>query len=75
MAAGSAMEQPLWLLVPWAVFALALGFKFWRITALVRQHLLAGPSGTEQVRQQLERIWLKDPASAGERGWRNERTT
>ena len=69
------MEQPLWLLVPWAVFALALGFKFWRVTALVRQHLLASPASTEQVRQRLERIWLKDPAAAGERGRPNERPT
>jgi len=28
-AAGGVMEQPLWMLVPWAVFAVAAGIKFW----------------------------------------------
>lgn len=61
-------SHPLWLLLPWAVFALAAGFRFWRITTLFRRHLLGAPArtapsrseafNTEQFRQSLERIWL-----------------
>ena len=48
----------LWLLVPWAVFALAAGVKFWRLTRPFRRKL-AEPS-TEQVRAALERRWEAD---------------
>ncbi len=58
------MSNPLWMLVPWLVFALAAGIKFWRLTALFRKHLLGVPSSTEQVRQNLERIWEKDQQAA-----------
>ena len=34
--------HPLWMLAPWAVFALAAGVKFWRITAVFRKRGLAG---------------------------------
>jgi len=54
------MDNPLWMLVPWAVFALAAGLKFWRITTLFRRNLLGVPSRTERFRQALERIWAKD---------------
>ena len=54
------MDNPLWMLVPWAVFALAAGLKFWRITNLFRRNLLSVPSRTERFRQVLERIWAKD---------------
>ena len=54
------MDNPLWMLVPWAVFALAAGLKFWRITNLFRRNLLGVPSRTEHFRQVLERIWAKD---------------
>jgi hypothetical protein len=47
-------HNPLWMLMPWAVFALAVGVKFWRITAVFRRRNLAS---TEQARQALERIW------------------
>ena len=57
---GSVMDNPLWKLVPWAVFAVAAGLKFWRITTLFRKHLLGVPSRTELSRQALERIWIKD---------------
>jgi len=59
-AAGGVMEQPIWMLVPWAVFAVAAGIKFWRLTAGFRKHLLGVPSRTERLRQTLERIWAKD---------------
>ena len=54
------MDNPLWMLVPWAVFALAAGLKCWRITNLFRRNLLGVPSRTERFRQVLERIWAKD---------------
>ena len=54
------MNTPLWMLVPWAVFALAAGVKFWRLTALFRKRVLGIPSRTEQDRRNLERIWAKD---------------
>ena len=57
---GQAMDNPLWMLVPWAVFAVAAGLKFWRITTLFRRHLLGSPSRTERFRQSLERIWQRD---------------
>jgi hypothetical protein len=57
---GSVMDNPLWMLAPWAVFAVAAGLKFWRITTLFRKHLLGIPSRTERFRQGLERTWIKD---------------
>jgi len=51
---------PLWMLLPWAVFAVAAGLKFWKLTALFRKHLLGIPSRTERFRQGLERNWAKD---------------
>jgi hypothetical protein len=58
-AASSVMSNPLWMLVPWLVFAVAAGIKFWRLTALFRKHLLGFPSRTERLRQMLERIWAR----------------
>jgi hypothetical protein len=60
VGADQAMNNPLWMLVPWLVCALAAGVKFWRLTALFRKHLLGIPSRTERLRQTLERIWQKD---------------
>lgn len=53
-------NHPIWMLVPWAVFALAAGIKFWRLGAIFRRHLLAPPTSTERFRQALERHWRKD---------------
>jgi hypothetical protein len=50
--------------VPWAVFAIALGLKFWRLTSLMRRQLHPAPTSTEQARQQLERLWQKDQQAA-----------
>jgi hypothetical protein len=47
------------MLVPWAVFAVAAGIKFWRLTALFRKGVLSRPTGSERFRQSLERIWTK----------------
>jgi len=51
-------------LVPWAVFAIGAGLKFWRLTSLIRKHLLGVPSQTERFRRRLERIWIKDQQAA-----------
>jgi len=52
------------MLVPWLVFALAVGIKFWRLTALFRKHLLGVPSRTERLKEMLERIWEKEQQQA-----------
>ena len=61
MGVEQVMHNPLWMLVPWAVFALAAGVKFWRLTSLFRRRVQSTHSGTERVRQSLERIWAKRP--------------
>jgi hypothetical protein len=53
------MERPVWILLPWAIFALAMGLKVWRLYWAVRRS--AWPAvGVEPFRQSLERIWAKD---------------
>lgn len=54
------MGNPLWMLLPWAVFAIAALIKFWRLTRVFRRQLTPGSSPTERVRQQLERNWRND---------------
>ncbi len=58
------MNHPLWMLVPWAVFAVAAGLKFWRLGLLLRRNRLGTPATTEQMRQALERSWAKDQQAA-----------
>jgi hypothetical protein len=69
------MEQPLWMLVPWAVFSLAVAFKFWRFTSLVRRHLGPAVNSTERARQRLERLWRHDqqPEAGGGASGRESR--
>jgi len=57
------MTNPLWMLVPWAVFAVAAGVKFWRLTSAWRQRRM-NSKDTDQVRRSLERIWQKDQKAA-----------
>ena len=47
------MTSQLWLLVPWCVFALAAGLKFWRLTQPFRQERRSA----ESIRAALERQW------------------
>jgi hypothetical protein len=49
--------NPLRLLAPWAIFAVAAGVKFWRITAVFRRRTQSRVSSTDQFRESLERIW------------------
>jgi hypothetical protein len=58
------MYQPLWMLVPWTVFAIAAGLKFWRITSLFRRQLKPAPTSIEQARHRLERLWKRDQQAA-----------
>ena len=37
LASNDLMENPIWMLVPWAVFAVALGIKAWRFAAVLRR--------------------------------------
>ncbi len=55
---GGVMSNPLWMLVPWAVFAFAGGVKIWRLTSAWRQRG-TNNKNPEQFRQSLERIWAK----------------
>ena len=54
-------HSELWILVPWAVFALAAAVKFWRFRRLLQR---LRPRSTEQMRQSLERIWQRDQQAA-----------
>ena len=57
-AAVGVMSNPLWMLVPWAVFAVAAGVKFWRLTSAWRQRG-TNNKNPEQFRRSLERIWAR----------------
>ena len=57
------MTNPIWMLVPWAVFAVAAGVKFWRLTSAWRQRGM-NSKDTDQFRRSLERIWQKDKKAA-----------
>jgi hypothetical protein len=54
------MTNPLWMLVPWAVFALAAGVKFWRLTSAWRQRGTNREVSADHFRKSLERIWAQD---------------
>ncbi len=45
-------HHPLWMLLPWTVFAVGAALQFWRLTRAFRS--------SDRIRQRLERIWLKD---------------
>ena len=51
--------HPLWMLAPWAVFAVAAGVKFWRITAAFRRRGQSRVFSVDQFRETLERIWAQ----------------
>mgnify|MGYP006273819105 CR=1 FL=1 len=58
-AENALMENPLWMLVPWALVAVAAGVQFWRLTRVFCQRVLSTTTSTERFRQTLERIWAK----------------
>lgn len=53
-------DHPLLLLVPWAVFAMAVGLKLWRLGTLIRRRVVNHPARTERFRQSLERLWERE---------------
>jgi hypothetical protein len=58
------MEHPLSMLVAWAVFSLAVAFKIWRFSSLIRSQLRPAPTPIDQARQRLERLWQRDQQTA-----------
>ena len=70
----SVIDNPLWMLLPWAVFAVADGLKFWRLTALPAWHPITtrtlqagtgadlGKGATNSIEAQWLRLYLRDGA-------------
>ena len=54
------MNHPELLLVPWAVFAVALALKFMKFGKALKRHLIDPTPSTDQFRQSLERIWAQE---------------
>ena len=54
------MNHPELLLVPWAVFAVALALKVLKFGKALKRHLIAPTPSTDQFRQILERIWEQE---------------
>jgi hypothetical protein len=54
------MNHPEWILVPWAVFAVALALKVLKFGKALKRHLIAPTPSTDQIRQILERIWEQE---------------
>ena len=54
------MTHPGWILVPWAVFAVALALKVLKFGKALKGHLSAPTPSTDQFRQILERIWAQE---------------
>ena len=58
------MIHPGWILVPWAVFAVALALKVFRFGKALKRHLNAPTPSPDQFRQSLERIWVQGQKGA-----------
>ena len=58
------MTNPLWILVPWAVFAVALVLKVLKFGSALKRHLNAPTPSIDQFRQSLERIWAQGQKGA-----------
>ena len=58
------LHDPRWILVAWAVVAVASALRFWRLTGPFRSKLKAQQRleslNPDQVRASLERSWLKN---------------
>jgi hypothetical protein len=57
-------SNQLLILLPWSVFALAAGLKFWQVSRWLRRPRLVQPTNTEQIRASLERIWQRQQNAA-----------
>jgi hypothetical protein len=62
------MDQPIWLLVPWLVFAVAAALKAWKIGRLINNQLRSQRRdtswGIERFRAELELGWRRGQQSA-----------
>jgi uncharacterized membrane protein len=58
------MNHPELILVPWAVFAVAIALKVLKFGKALKRHLIAPTPSTVQFRQSLERIWEKEQKGA-----------
>ena len=67
------MDQPIWLLVPWLVFAIAAVLKAWKIGRLINTRLINNQLrsqrrdtswGIERFRAELELGWRRGQQSA-----------
>ena len=67
------MDQPIWLLVPWLVFAMAAVLKAWKIGRLINNRLINNQlhsqrrdtaGGLERFRAELELGWQRSQQSA-----------
>jgi hypothetical protein len=67
------MDQPIWLLVPWLVFAIAAVLKAWKIGRLINNRLINNQLrsqrrdtavGIERFRAELELGWRRGQQSA-----------
>ncbi len=67
------MDQPIWLLVPWLVFAVAAALKAWKIGRLVNNRLIDNQlrsqrrdttGGMERFRAELELGWRRSQQNA-----------
>jgi len=54
------MNHPELLLVPWAVFAVALALKVLKFGKALKRHLNTPTLSSDQFRQSLERIWEQE---------------
>jgi hypothetical protein len=62
------MDQPIWLLAPWLVFAVAAVLKAWKIGRLINNQLRSQrrhtAGGIERFRAELELGWRRSQQSA-----------
>ena len=67
------MDQPIWLLVPWLVFAIAAVLKAWKSGRLINNRLINNQlhsqrrdtaGGLERFRAELELGWQRSQQSA-----------
>ena len=49
------MAHPIGLLLPWLVFAIAVGFKTWNNYRMINRQVRNSPWGMERFRAALER--------------------
>ncbi|MCP9774076.1 hypothetical protein KBY58_00565 [Cyanobium sp. HWJ4-Hawea] len=58
------MDHPFWILVPWAVFAVGIALKVWRIYWALRSRPSATAIDVEKFRQNLEMAWARGQKTA-----------